>query len=264
MNRQLVVFLLLAFGISWGIDALIITQKLQPGPATIFIMWGPGLAAIVTSLWFNKTVNPLGLAIKKPSYLLAGYLLPLLYALPVYLAIWLFGFAGFNTGFDCNYLVFFTLGQIQNIFSATGEEIGWRGFLYPQLSKKFNGFTAALITGFVCAAWQYPLIINSYRYDGPPLWYALSWFTLMTISMSFILCWLRDKSGSIWPAVLLHASHNFYILVFLNSLTNPSPYRAYVYGETGIGLALSTFVIAALLWLKHDRNLIQTNHLVTA
>jgi membrane protease YdiL (CAAX protease family) len=250
MNRQIALFLLLAFGISWGLDALIISGK-APQWTIIPMMWGPGIAAIITSLVFDKSTKSLGFGLRKPQYLLAGYLLPLLYAVPVYLAIWIFGFAGFNTGFDCSYLVFFTLVQLQHITAATGEEIGWRGFLYPRLHRRYNGFNAALITGLIWSVWHYPLIISSYH-DGPPLWYVLSCFSLMTISISFIMSWLRDKSGSIWPAILLHASHNFYILVFLNNLTNPSPYRAYVYGESGIGLALSTLMIAVLLWVKHD------------
>jgi len=263
MHRQLVVFLLLAFGISWGIDSFIIMQKVQPGPIIILAMWGPGLAAMITSFWFNKTVKPLGFVLKKPSYLLAGYLLPLLYAVPVYLAIWLFGFAGFNKGFNCSYLAFFTLGQLQQLFAATGGEIGWRGFLYPQLSKKFGRFNAALLTGIIWAVWHYPLIIFKHH-EGPPLWYVLSCFSLMIISMSFLMAWLRDKSGNIWPAVLLYASHNFYVLVFLDNLTNPSLYRSYMYGETGIGLAISTFVIASLLWLKHEHSIAGTKQLINA
>lgn len=252
MNRKIALFLILAFGISWGVDALIITGKAGQW-AILLTMWGPGIAAVITSLWFNKSIKALGFGFKKPQYLLAGYLLPLLYAVPVYIAIWLFGFAGFNTGFNCSYLVLFTVGQIQHIIAAAGEEIGWRGFLYPQLSKNYDGFTAALVTGIIWAVWYYPLIINTYH-EGPPLWYVLGCFSIMIIAVSFLAAWLRDKSGSIWPSVLLHASHNFYILIFLNNLTNPSPYRAYVYGESGIGLAVSTLVIAILLWLKHERS----------
>jgi len=250
MNKQLAIFLILAFGITWGIDALIITGKVADGRMIVPAMWGPGLAAIITCLWFKKPVKSLGLAFKNPSYLLAGYLLPLLYAVPVYLAIWIFGFASFNSNPDYGYLVYF--GQLQYLFAATGEEIGWRGFLYPHLSNKTSRFNAALLTGFIWAVWYYPLIINGHH-DGPPLWYVLSCFSVMIISMSFLTAWLRDRSHSIWPSVLLYASHNFYIQVFLNNLTNSSPYRAYIYGETGIGLALSTFVLASLLWLKHDR-----------
>lgn len=254
MKKQVLVFLMLAFAISWGIDALIISGKFSPGALMLPMMWGPGLAAIITSLIFNQSVKPPGLTIKNRQYLLPAYLLPLVYAVPVYAAIWLFGFAPFNKGFTCSYVTLFTLGQIQTIVAATGQEIGWRGFLYPQLSKEKNGFHAALITGIIWAAWYSPLVIYSYS-PGPPLWFVLACFSLMIVSLGFITAWLRDKSQSIWPAVLLHASHNFYIREFLNHLTSPSGYREYVYGEFGIGLALATFIIATLLWLKHEKSL---------
>lgn len=246
----MIVFLLLTFGISWSVDAFIIKGNISTGTLILPMMWGPGLAAIITSLVFNKSLKPLGLAFKNRQYLIAGYLLPLLYAVPVYAAIWLFGFASFNTGFDCSYLFFFTVGQLQNILAAAGEEIGWRGFLYPGLSKTTSHFNAALITGVIWAVWHFPLIING-LHEGPPVWYLLACFSLMIVSMSFIAAWLRDRSQSVWPAILMHASHNFYIQVFLNNLTNPSPARSYLYGEYGIGIAVSTFILATMLWLKH-------------
>jgi membrane protease YdiL (CAAX protease family) len=263
MKKQVIVFLVLAFGITWSTDALIIAGKVSQASMMVPGMWGPGLAAIITSLFFNKSIMPLGLAIKNKQYLLAGYFLPLLYAVPVYVAIWFFGFAPFNSGIHFSWLAVFTLGQVQSLLMATGEEIGWRGFLYPELSKKLNRFNAAFITGITWAAWYYPLIIYAHH-QGPPLWYVLSCFSLMIISMSFITAWLRDRSKNIWPGVLLLTSHNFYIQVFLNNLTKASPYREYVYGEFGIGLALSTFILATMLWLKHEKTSLNNTRLVTA
>jgi membrane protease YdiL (CAAX protease family) len=263
MKKQVIVFLVLAFGISWSMDALMIAGKASKAAGMLPRMWGPGLAAIITGLIFYKSIKPLGLAIKNKQYLLAGYFLPLLYAIPVYVAIWFFGFAPFNTGFNCSWLAVFTLGQLQPLSIAAGEEIGWRGFLYPELSKELNRFNAAFITGITWAAWYYPLIINAYH-QGPPLWYVLSCFSLMIISVSFITAWLRDRSKNIWPGVLLLTSHNFYIHVFMDNLTKASPYREYVYGEFGIGLALATFILATMLWLKHEKTSLNNTRLITA
>jgi membrane protease YdiL (CAAX protease family) len=262
MKKQVIVFLVLAFGITWSTDALIIAGKVSQASMMVPGMWGPGLAAIITSLIFNKSIKPLGLAIKNKQYLLAGYFLPLLYALPVYAAIWFFGFAPFNTSFNWSWFTFFTLVQVQTIIAATGEEIGWRGFLYPQLSKHLSKFNAAFFTGILWAVWHFPLIIYSHH-QGPPLWYVLSCFSLMIISLGFITAWLRDRSKNIWPAVLLHTSHNFYIQVYLNNLTKASPYREYVYGELGIGLALATFLLATMLWLKHEKTSLNNTRLIT-
>ena len=254
MSRPLTSFLLLAFIISWSCYFLVIDGNPGSQAFVLLTMWGPGLAAVLSCLFFSKPIKQLGLALQKPSYLLAGYCLPLLYAIPVYAAIWLFGIAGLNDGFEANYLRLFTIGHLLPILAATGGELGWRGFLYPALAKQKGRFMAALITGIIASAWQFPMIINAVH-NGPPVWYVLSCATLTIISLSFLTAWLRDRSGSIWPGVLLQAAHHFYIPVFLNKLTDPSPNSAYVYGEYGIGLSVATFVIASLLWLKHEKTL---------
>lgn len=251
MNKPILLFLFLAFGISWGIDI-----NFPPGEtpqwANLTRMWGPGIAAFLTGWWYKIPVVSSKFGLKRPAYLLAGYLLPIVYAVPVYLAIWLFGFAGFNSGYQNNFLSLFAVNQAPYLLTALGVELGWRGFLYPQLCKYNNHFMAALYTGVTCALWLYPLIINHYH-QGPPLWYLLACFSLMILSMSFLMAWLRDRSESIWPGVLMLASHQFYIQVMLNNLTNPSGSRAFLYGETGIGLALTTFIIACLIWIKHGQ-----------
>lgn len=263
MKKQVFVFLVLAFGITWSLDALMIINKAWHTFLVIPAMWGPGLAAIITSLVFYKSLRPLGLALKNLQYLPAGYLLPLLYALPVYSATWFFGFAAFNSGFQWKGPSDFLIGHVQSLLVAAGMELGWRGFLYPGLSGSKGRFHAALVTGILSAAWWLPSVIINHQ-QGSPLWWVLSCFSFMTISLGFLAAWLRDKSGNIWPAILLTASHHFYITYFLDPLTKASRYREYVTGEFGIGLALSTFLLATLLWLKHEKMVMNQVKLVRA
>ena len=224
-------------------------------------MWGPGLAAILTGFIYRNKQKLPGLAIRNKQYLAAGYLLPVLYAVPVYVALWFFGFASFNKDFTCNYFYVFTIAQLLQMLASTGEEIGWRGYLYPKLCERTSRFNAAFFTGIIWAAWQLPILISAQR-EGAPLWFAISCFSLMTISMSFIMAWLRDRSRNIWPAVLMNASHRFYIAYFLDHLTKHSPNREYLFGEYGMGLALSTFTIATMLWLKHENSFNRNHSLV--
>jgi membrane protease YdiL (CAAX protease family) len=65
-----------------------------------------------------------------------GYLIPIAYCLIASLGTWLFSFGGFpNSEF---------LGQTA---AAAGEEIGWRGFLVPELAKVLPFTGVALSRG---------------------------------------------------------------------------------------------------------------------
>ena len=48
------------------------------------------------------------------------------------------------------------------IFEAVwslGEELGWRGFLFPRLQQRFGFHGACLISGLIWAVWHYPEIL---------------------------------------------------------------------------------------------------------
>ena len=52
-----------------------------------------------------------------------------------------------------------------NIITAIGEEAGWRGFLYPELNKKFKRPVVWIIGGFIWAAFHFPaMLIGGYEY----------------------------------------------------------------------------------------------------
>lgn len=99
------------------------------------------------------------------------------------------------------------LAVFANCLFTLGEEFGWRGHLVPRLAP-LGEVWAALIVGVVWGVWHAPLIaLDGYEY-GVAAWWAAPFFCLFTIPLSGILTWLRLRSGSTWPGVLLHATVN--------------------------------------------------------
>lgn len=79
------------------------------------------------------------------------------------------------------------------------EETVFRGFVYTGLRNTLKPVTAALATSLLFAVAH--LQLGSGK---PPLWIA----SFDTFSLSLVLCYLRQKSDSLWPGVLLHALKN--------------------------------------------------------
>lgn len=235
-----------------------------------FAMWGPAAATAITCWVYKIDLRTLGWHWPPARWLLMGYLLPLLYAAPVYVATWLFvphsfaldtfiastagayGLAGlevFGT-FGVGLPLMVTVGLIAGLTWALGEEIGWRGFLFPRLTARFGFSGACLIGGVIWAVWHYPgLIWGHYNAGTDPL-FAVACFTLSVIAMSFVSGWLRMHSGSVWPPTVLHASHNLFVQVIFDPLTaNTGPAR-YLTTEFGAGLTLTIAIAALVLCTK--------------
>jgi membrane protease YdiL (CAAX protease family) len=242
------------------------------GEFTMGLMWCPGISALITMKILNRNISDLGWKWGKTKYQIWSYLIPLLYALIAYLVIWVFGWGGFydkefvtmltksfgfgeiGSGFIIAFYFLFIgiFGTIRSMASALGEEIGWRGFLVPELYKT-QGFTkTSLISGFIWGIWHLPILLFADYNSGTPSWYAMSCFMVLIISMSFIYTWFRIKSGSLWTAVILHASHNLFIQNIFTPLTEDTGNTAYYIDEFGIVLPIVAIGFAIYYWSKRN------------
>ncbi|MDR0957214.1 MAG: CPBP family intramembrane metalloprotease [Candidatus Nomurabacteria bacterium] len=116
-----------------------------------------------------------------------------------------------------------TMGQAQSLdFTATGnvwwqlaiigftyivvapvfEEMTMRGFLFGKLRKKLPFLTTAVLVSLLFAVAHGQINVG-----------------IMTFILSMFACYMREKTGSIWGGIFLHAFSNCvaFILVFLAS-----------------------------------------------
>lgn len=213
----------------------------------------PAIAAIITSLIFFKNIRDFGWRLGKIKYLIEAYIIPIIYAFIAYGIFWIVGVGTFTWNLPQNLILFVIIGSISTVIPVLGEEIGWRGFLVPQMAKITTFTQVGLITGVIWAVWHFPALIFGGYYADVPLWYALPLFTLLVIGSSFISAWFRLKSGSLWPVVLLHTSHNFYIQNLFDPLILNTGLTKYLVGETGTLLVGIVLIFAFMLWKMRDR-----------
>ena len=76
------------------------------------------------------------------------------------------------------------------------------------------------------------------------------------IAISFVLTWLRIKSGSLWIGVFYHASHNFFIQNVFDQIVIEQEGKSFFLTEMGLGLCITSLVIAFIFW-KHRNKLPQ-------
>jgi membrane protease YdiL (CAAX protease family) len=220
-------------------------------------MWSPGVAAILTRLITQRNLRGMGWVPRTPGLLALAYILPVLYALPVYLLAWGSGIGGFepsNWSFEpgmspvMGLVMAGTVGAAMGMISATGEEIGWRGLLVPELARIATFRNTALISGAIWTVYHLPGLLGAnYRGEGTPLAYSLLCFAAMIVALSFILAWMTLKAQSFWPAAVLHATHNLFVQGVFDGATIENASTNWLTGEFGAGLAVSTAVAAWLL-----------------
>jgi len=241
------------------------------------LQFSPAISALVTKLVFQRNLRGLGWGWGKTRYQVAGVLLPLALGLVGFGLVWL-TVGGFydgsfiaetrsgiaeTLGFDVTspyvvmlilLLVSGTLGLLLPGFLAFGEELGWRGFLVPELYRHASFTKTALISGLIWSVYHYPLVIGLEADElGVNTAYLLITATVGGIGLSTIMAWLRLKSGSVWTAVLFHPALNSYNQGFFENLTETtSNLTNYISGEFGLMMSLVAAFTGYLFWRKRD------------
>jgi len=204
-------------------------------------MWGPGVAALLTSLITRRSLREIGWKLRPPKWLAFGWAIPVVISFAAYGTVWLLRLgevpnptflqrARFTLGMAegrPDWLVILAafgyiaiLGLLPNMVFALGEELGWRGLLVPELTRFMTFWRAAVVSAIVWGAWHLPMVLSgSYGTTGTPRWYQITCFSGLVLCSAIVLAWLRMKSGSILPVTIMHATHNGVTQVFFDRIT---------------------------------------------
>ena len=99
-----------------------------------------------------------------------------------------------------------------NMLLTIGEEVGWRGTMYPELKARFGETKGRIIGGIIWGIWHWPImLLAGYEYGtaywGAPITGPLL-FCVITVAMGILLDFLYEKTMSIWVPALCHGAIN--------------------------------------------------------
>lgn len=262
-------------GLVWAVSSVFYVLIIQGGRLgggrgvfVLGLMWSPGLAALLTTAIHRRRLSDLGWGWGRTRYQLLSYGIPLAYAAVAYSVAWATGLAGLGDAESVaaiardfgwtawpvpavvtGYVVLqATVAIIRECAYGLGEEIGWRGFLVPELSRSLSFTQLSLVSGIVWATWHYPILLFADYNSGTPAWYGLTCFTVMIVGISFVFAWVRLRSGSLWTGMILHGSHNLFVQQVFDPLTSDTGRTRYVTGEFGAALAIAAVCAAVVAW----------------
>jgi membrane protease YdiL (CAAX protease family) len=271
-RQQVAIYLLLVFLFSSVFYFLMLRAHSLAGGGGLYvtgIMWCPALAGMLTLKLNGRNLSDLGWKWPGTKFAAMSWYLPLLYAAITYIIVWtlklgafpnhefmqsLVGRMGLRLSPALSTVVYVLLmgsiGLVGSLSRALGEEIGWRGFLVPEMSKTMSFTSTALISGIVWSLWHYPILIWGDYNAGTATWYSLTCFTVMVVAISFAFAWMRLKSGSLWTGAILHASHNLYIQAIFTPLTRDTGKTAWYIDEFGAVLPIVAVLFAIYFWRR--------------
>ncbi len=227
--KRLLLFLLFAFGIAW-IPAIILNQTLGyekwfNGPYAILclpLLYGPAFANILTRIitkegWGNSLFhfNFKG----HIRYYILAILFPFLQGLLSSIATTLiYGHWDFHEMLERQSLSDY-FGSILLVFAMAplfawntfGEEFGWRAYMNQKMEPLLGTTGTVIVGGIIWGVWHAPLTIEGHNfgtdYWGFP-WLGIVGMSIFCMVMGVFLMWLTKKSGSIFPAAIMHACNN--------------------------------------------------------
>lgn len=215
--------LMLFFGLSFLVSWSVWTFQIVSGSSSQILFWvagfGPTIAALLLTAWrggrssvweFLGRLLQWRVGLRWYGFGLFGTPLVMLLALGVHMLM-----GGNRPQFvDPNHLVtsieqwpgILIVFVYVFIFTALGEEPGWRGYALPRLQMRFSPFFSSLILGLVWACWHLPLfwMAGNFHQDLP-----VSWFLLQVLGSTFLYTWIfHHTRGNLLIMLFFHTSSN--------------------------------------------------------
>jgi membrane protease YdiL (CAAX protease family) len=218
----LLVFILLAYGISWLLWLPLVLARwgvaFSAPPRYLHLVGalGPALAAIITARAYggraglNSLLRRIVAWRVSPVWHLVAWGSPFaLFIVSLAVARMTGGSAwhleGFGKSAEYPELPMAGYWAASIAFYGFGEETGWRGYALPYLQRGRGALAATALLSLIWAGWHLPLFCFAPGLSGMGLLGALGWyFSILTGAVLFT--WLMNGAGSVLVAAVFHGT----------------------------------------------------------
>jgi membrane protease YdiL (CAAX protease family) len=264
-----VAYVLVTFALSWSyLWAATLTPPVHGYAFLVILMWIPGTTSIAFRLGFREGFEDAGFRAGRLRHWLIAIGVPLVLASVTYLLAWGFGqvhvtpylkqqsmfgplpfrLVWFNATAGVlgllaqRFAMVITIGVSLGLLTGLGEEIGWRGYLLPRLTKAKVRFPL-FWTGVIWATWHMPFVLLTYQHQR----YATAGiYWVLCVVVAIFIGWLRLASGSVFVAGMAHGAYNTFYQDFYDHSFAGS-YKWLWAGDVGLLCSLTFGILA--LWL---------------
>lgn len=229
--KRLFIFLFFAFALSW-IPAIIFNKTLgyhewsetNKYPVLFWIVgFAPALANVITRLitkegWHDSMLH-LNLKGNIKYYVTAVLVVVIMGIAEGITTTIIYGngdFSNMGAGLNGMQITGTILTVLVTVpllaFNTFGEEFGWRGYMNQKMEPLLGTTVTVIVGGIIWGLWHAVLTVEGHNfgkdYDGYP-WLGILLMCFFCTYMGIVLMWLTKKTGSIYPAAIMHAANNF-------------------------------------------------------
>ena len=261
-KNPVISYFVLTFTISWGAILVLIAINGMPSTvaeaqaqlplAIMTFLLGPFISGLVMvglvhgrAGYRNLLARLFKWRVSPGWYAIALLLAPLVFVSshfvlslfsPVYLP-------GFLTAPDSPALIF--LGIMSGIMVGILEEVGWFGFVIPEMRQRFSPLMVGLTVGLIWGAWHIMAndiwAIKTYSGEIPTVLYAvisaLSFLIGQLPPFRILMVWAYERTGSLFLMMVMHFSLTACAITFAPS------------AMTGWQVFINSMTVAAVFWV---------------
>jgi uncharacterized protein len=266
-RRALVVYFAVLVVLSAVLEGLIIRtgEPIAKHLGFVFaLMWVPAIASVAARIAMREGFGDFSFAAPQRIGRSVGlaWLYPVLVGCLGYGIAWVCGLATFAPpaleviGVHAGWPVFrfavllalaLSLGMLYALFWAAGEQIGWTGYMLTRLIDA-GCPQPVMISGAIWGVWQVPLILTTQYASSRLPYLSAGLFVVNMITFGYVTALLRLRTGSVFPAILAHASWNATIQGVFDASASAGGIWV---GESGALVTLCNAILVA--WVVRGR-----------
>ena len=248
-RRGLGIYIAIVVLLSAAIEGFVIANPHLDG-LIAGLMLVPTLASVVARLALKEGFSDVSFRVggrRGWSAIVQALIFPVVVGLVAYGIAWTTGLARLDLPPMGGLVVPFAVGIVVSLVVVSGEEIGWRGYMLTRLIDA-GVPRPVLASGLIWGVWHVPLVLAGVYAAGPSPTVSAVLIMVSITSFGYVIARMRLETGSVWPAIVLHAAWNSVIQGPFDGATSGAGATLWV-GESGVLTAL-TLVVAAVIYSR--------------